>query len=64
MALLARFVLAEVRLLVGLGGGADVHAIWLTGNSKTPKAMVWKILLIAGAFQVGSNGRLIHLACG
>ena len=50
LALRARFVLSEVRLLVGLGVGADVHAIWLTGNSKTAKAMVWRIFLMAGAF--------------
>jgi hypothetical protein len=51
--MLASLLLAEVRLWVGLGVGADVHAIWLTGNSKTAKAMVWRILLMAGTLPRG-----------
>ena len=52
-ALLARFVSAEERLLIGLGVGADVHADWQSENIDTARAA--RIFLMAEALQKESG---------
>ena len=53
LALLARFVSTEARLLVGLGFGVDVHADWPSENIDTAKAA--RIFLMAEALQKESR---------